>query len=271
MRDYFLNTFLKSSLLSAMPLGPEFDDRLSAGLATVLSYLALGLVLYLLVGLSTAALWRMRGHGVLLLACLFMLGPLVALRVKVPLSMHADFRYVFPLLVPVCVWYSKLIEHWQRRSRPVFLAGSSLTGLIVLASVLLFRPSDARAKGHLEPTFEHVSCSLGAFSEILPSGTSVKDAHVLRFGPRQLLEFAVPPGTLISHVDISLDADDHYEIMIRSRDYAQRVLVGPTRGARGLTRYQRELLAPFVDAQTITVRPLQGDGYYALGHLGLTP
>jgi hypothetical protein len=156
-QDYFLNAFLKSSLVSAVPLGPEFDDRLSTTLATILSYLLLGLVLYALVGLFTPAFWRMRGHGVLLLACLFMLGQLIALRVKVPLSMHADFRYVFPLLVPACVWYSKLIEHWRRRSRPLFVAGSLLAGLTVLASVLFFRPSDARTKGH------------GRFSEVRPS------------------------------------------------------------------------------------------------------
>jgi hypothetical protein len=76
---------------------------------------------------------------------------------------------------------------------------------------------------------------------------------------------------MVSHVDISLDADDQYEIMIRSRDNAQRILVGPTSGVRGLMRYQRELPAPFVDAQTVTVRPLQSDGYYALGHLALAP
>jgi hypothetical protein len=268
-RDYFLNMFLKSSLLSAMPLGPEFDDRLSAGLATVLSYLALALILYLLLGLPTAVSWRMRGNWVLLLASLFMLGPLVALRVKVPLSLHADFRYVFPLLVPACAWYSQITEYWQRRSRPVFWMGGSLVCLLVLASVLFFRPSQARAKGHPEPAFEHIRCSLATFSEIRPSGTAVNDPRVLRFGPRQLLEFSVPPG--FSHVDVSLDADDQYEIMVRSHDYAQRVLVGPTSGVRGLRRYQRELLAPFVDAQTVTVRPLQSDGYYALGHLGLGP
>jgi hypothetical protein len=146
--DYFLNTFLKSSLFGAIPLGPEFNDRWSTTLATILSYLLLGLLLYVLVGLPTAALWRMPGNGVLLLACLFMLGLLVALRVKVPLSMHADFRYVFPLLVPACVWYSKLIEYWRRRFRPLFVAGCLLAGLTVLASVLLFRPGDARTKGH---------------------------------------------------------------------------------------------------------------------------
>jgi hypothetical protein len=270
-RDYFLNTFLKSSLLSAMPLGPEFDDRLSAGLAILLSYLALVLILYLLLGLPTAVPWRMPEHRVLLLASLFMLGPLVALRAKVPLSMHADFRYVFPLLVPACVWYSKVTEYWQRRSKPLFLAGGSLVGLTVLGSVLFFRPSDARAKGHLEPALEHVGCSLAAFSEIRSSGTSVKDAHVLRFGPRQLLEFPVAAGTQVSHLDVSLDADDQYEITIRGRDGARRILVGPTTGVDGLMRYQRVIQSPLQDVHTVTIRAVQSDGYYALGHLGLAP
>jgi hypothetical protein len=269
--DYFLNTLLKSSLLNAVPLGPEFDDRLSAGLATILSYLLLGLLVYLLLGLLTPMLWRQPGHGVLLLACLFMLGPLIALRIKVPLSMHADFRYVFPLLVPGSVWYSKLIEHWRRRSRFLFAAGSLLVGLTVAASVLFFRQNDARAKGHPAPRFEPVECSLDRFSEIRPSSTPVKDERVLRFGPRQLLEFSLPAGTQVSRVDVSLDADDEYEITVQGGDGIRQVVVGPTAGVDGLARYERQLMAPLFDVRTVTVRPLESDGYYALGHLRAIP
>ena len=109
-RDYFLNMLLKSSIFSAVPLGPEFDDRLSAALAIVFSYLVLGLLLYLLLGLPVALVRSIGGHWVLLLASLLMLGQLAALRIKVPLSLHADFRYVFPLLVPVAVCYSVLLD-----------------------------------------------------------------------------------------------------------------------------------------------------------------
>ena len=153
-RDYFLNTFLKSSLLSAMPLGPEFDDRLSATLATVSSYLARSVC-------SSTCWWvcprpfsgECGGTESCSSPACSCWVHWLRLRVKVPLSMHADFRYVFPLLVPACVWYSKVIEHWQRQIQAIFLAGRLLAGLLVLASVLFFRPEPRTSEGALRASF----------------------------------------------------------------------------------------------------------------------
>jgi hypothetical protein len=75
----------------------------------------------------------------------------------------------------------------------------------------------------------------------------------------------------VSYLDVSLDADDQYEIVLRGRDEARRILVGPTVGTDGLMRYQRLLESPVQDVRTVTIRALQSDGYYALGHLVLAP
>ncbi len=270
-RDYFVNMLLKSSLFSAMPLGPEFDDRLSAALAIVFSYLALGLLLYLLLGLPVAVVRGIGRHWILLLASLLMLGQLVALRIKVPLSLHADFRYVFPLLVPVAVCYSKLLEFWQSRLRVLFLGGCLLATAVAVSSIIFFRPNGAREKGHAEPTFENISGTLADFSGVRPPGTPVRDVGVLRFGPRQQLEFPLAQGTKLSGLDVSLDASNEYEILIRGRGMARRVYVGPSAGVTGLMRYRPNIGDPLADMHTVLIHPQYGNGYYALGHLRLIP
>ncbi len=96
----------------------------------------------------------------------------------VPLSMHADFRCVFPLLVVVVVHYAKLVEHWQTRARPLFVLGAFLGTSMAASSVLLFRPSAARATAHEEPAFEWIERSLAEPSDFRLAGSALdEDAY----------------------------------------------------------------------------------------------
>jgi hypothetical protein len=69
-------------------------------------------------------------------------------------------------------------------------------------------------------------------------------------------------------VDVSLDADDEYDILFRGDWGGQHIDLGPS-AESGLARYQRELSLPPV--HTVTIRARYSDGYYALGHLRLSP
>jgi len=271
-RDYVLNNFLKTSLFNSVPLGPEFSDRLSSTLAIVLSYLTLGFLLYAMIGLLGVKAQQLRRQWVILVASVLLLGQLVALRVWVPLSMHADFRYVFPLIIPAGVYFSWLVERYRRESRALFIVGNVLCLSLVTTSVVFFWPNHDRFKGHSEPTFERINCPMSGFATNPSTDALSFQAGSQKFGPKQLLELNVPQETLVSRIDVSLDANDQYEILILSREMTRRLLVGPTvTWHSGLARYQRNLSPPLSDVYTVTIRALNGDGYYALGQFVINP
>jgi 4-amino-4-deoxy-L-arabinose transferase-like glycosyltransferase len=271
-RDYFLNNFLKTSLFNAVPLGPEFSDRISAALASVLSYLTLGLLVYSLIGLFGVRAQQLRRQWVLLVASLLLLLQLFALRAWVPLSMHADFRYVFPLVIPAGVYFSWLIERYRRESRALFIVGNVLCLSLVTTSVVFFWPNHDRIKGPSEPTVERVNCPMSGIANNPSTDAPSFQAGSQKFGPKQLLELNLPQKTRVSRIDVSLDANDQYEILILSREMTRRLLVGPTVSWHSdLAHYQRDLSPPLGNVHTVTIRALSGDGYYALGQFVINP
>ncbi len=269
-RDYVLNTLLKTSLFSGAPLGGEFEDRLSAGLAIALSYLTLGIILVTVVGVFGITVRQLRRHWVIVLASLLLLGQLIALRVRVPLSMHSDFRYIFTLLIPACVCYAKLSERWRLQSRTMFCLSASLVVLLIPISIVFFRPASHRQKGHATAPEQTLSGTLASFSAVLPPDTAIDSTHNLQFGPNQVVEFQLPEATLLSKLDLSADANNQYEILIFSPEMQRRLLVGPqVSWVSRLARYKRAIAPPIRNVHTIRIRALQGNGYYTLGHLAI--
>jgi hypothetical protein len=267
-RDHVLNMLFKSSLFGAVPLGPEFEDRLSASLAIALNYIAFALLLVLIFGVLGVTLQQIRRHWILPLASVLLLAQLTALRIKVPLTMHADFRYIFPLLIPACVFYAKLIERWSSRSRAMHAVGASLSVLLVVVSVVFFRSTPYRHKAHIAPPEQIINCSLSAFSDIRLTGTPTGNGGNLQFGPSQVLEFQLSQGATLSQLDVSLDASDQYEIFIHGPEVARQLFVGPSRSTDGgLQRYHRSFSPTLRNVQTIRIRARQSDGHYTLGHL----
>ena len=268
-KDYVINNLLKTSLINAMPLGPKFEDRLSAALSTALSFLLLALGLFLATGLLRVKAAHWCRYATLILASGLALAQLLVLRMLTPLAMHADFRYVFALLIPVAAFYAKLLETDRAHWRPVSAVGLAIVTALVLASVAFFRPSSQRTHQRHAPPSLAVQASLTDTSSIRQSGSSISDKPTIRFGAHQFLEFRLPQPRDISQVDVSLDADDQYEIVVASPTFSRALWFGPTLSVGGLMRYVKPLPFPIRNATTILVRPHQSDGDYALGHLNV--
>jgi hypothetical protein len=200
-----------------------------------------------------------------MIGVLLALGQVIALRIFVPLSTHADFRYAFPILISAAVFYSKLVEYYQRRSRVAAFSGVVIAGGFVLASLAFFRPTPYRTRQAGFPVLQTVTTTLSQTSEVHPNGTRIAD--VLRFGPRQVLEVQLPQPTDVSRLDMSLDAGDEYEVIIASSTFSLALNVGPSLSVQGLARYVKVLRYPVRNARTIRIRPQLSDGDYALGHL----
>jgi 4-amino-4-deoxy-L-arabinose transferase-like glycosyltransferase len=263
----FWDSLLKSSLFGTYNVvpDPELGYALNRKLALLLSVLLLAMVLCTLAGVLSLTREQAKREGILWGIGLAFVMSLAFFRSLVPYPHHADFRHAFPLLIPACVLFSASLERFCPRRRAAYRVGFMLAGAFILVSILLLAP-----KQHwLRKLTDHViERPLSAYARVLPAGTSSREPGILRLAEYEVVAFRTPPDTLVSRVDLSVDHDDQYEIEVVGADECRRVLVGPilTR-VPGLARYTEELRPPVRNVREIRVRPVQGDGNYALGHL----
>jgi predicted membrane-bound mannosyltransferase len=157
-RDYFWNSLVKTSLFGTEVAGdPELGYRLNAELATVMSWLVLGMIVYALVGALGVSRAGLRRHGVLLVASAALVGSLIALRVLIPTPYHEDFRHVFPLVIPAGLLFAELVDRYRTRSPALAWVGYLLSVPLLLLSVLFFAPKQLLAtslsRHIIEPPF----------------------------------------------------------------------------------------------------------------------
>jgi len=81
---------------------------------------------------------RWRPYRVPLGATASMLFLLLAFRMMIPTPYHEDFRHIFPVLVPSCLLYAKVVERLNRWSHWLYKAGIALGLLMVASSVAFF-------------------------------------------------------------------------------------------------------------------------------------
>ena len=122
----------------------------------------------------------------------------------------------------------------------------------------------------MTPPEHTINCSLASFSAIPASVTAIDYTHNRHFGPSQVLEFQLPEATLVSEVDLAVDANGQYEISMFSPEMQRRLLVGPqVSWVSHLARYKRSISPPIRNVHTIRIRALPGNGYYTLGHFAI--
>ena len=135
--DYFLNRLLKSSLFGVAPLGDDFAGGRFTVLASVMSLLLLAMLVSCLVALFVRRA-SLRPYRAYVVMCAVMLASLVAFRVARPNEYHEDFRHIFPVLVPFCLCYAKVVSELGRRSRRLRQGGVGIALLMVAASIGFF-------------------------------------------------------------------------------------------------------------------------------------
>ena len=136
--DYFLNGLAKSSLFGIISLGKDFEGEFHRRLAVLISLVFLAMVAVCVVVLVFVRLVRWQRYRALVAAAASMLVLLTAFRFMVPTTHHEDFRHIFPVLVPFCLLYAKVVERIGHRSDVAYKAGIALGLLMVASSVAFF-------------------------------------------------------------------------------------------------------------------------------------
>ena len=110
-RQFFWNYLFKTSLFGEW----EVDHPWARLLAVALSIALLAMCVHVLFGTLLRAGRAWLDELPMFLTFGFLLVSLVALRVKIPRSCSGDFRYVLPVLTPICFWYVRGIQGYQER------------------------------------------------------------------------------------------------------------------------------------------------------------
>jgi hypothetical protein len=137
LHDYFLNRLLKSSLFGVAPLGDDFAGAWYTGLASLISLLLLAMVLGCLLALPFLRGVSFRVYRPYVVMSAVMFASLLAFRIARPNEYHEDFRHIFPVLVPFCLGYAKVVSRLGRFS-PLLRQGGVWAALLMVAASIGF-------------------------------------------------------------------------------------------------------------------------------------
>lgn len=136
--DYFLNRLAKSSLFGVATLGDDFAGNSYTGLAICISLLLLAMVVGCLLALPLLRGVSLRPYRAYIVMCAVMFAFLLAFRIAIPNEYHEDFRHIFPVLVPFCLGYAKLVSRLGRYSERLRQGGIGIAVLMVASSIAFF-------------------------------------------------------------------------------------------------------------------------------------
>jgi predicted membrane-bound mannosyltransferase len=265
-RQYFWNHLLKSSLFgthNTVP-DPRTSYRLNRGIAEIMNVALLGMLAYLALGAISVRSRALRKWGVLLLSLASSGVFMVGFRFLIPAPHHSDFRHVFPAVIPLAAIYAATVAHFRARELALEHVGLLLAVPFLVLSIVYFLP---KCDLSIRLTRHTVTRALDPYSRPVPEGTPWDKATNLRIEEDEIVEFALPAGPTVSELDVSLDGNDRYAIELVG-ETSRTVVVGPVKKAMiGLGHYTERVDPPVARVRTIRLRPLSGDGSYAMGHL----
>lgn len=130
-RQFFWNYLFKSALFS------EFFFPDAKTIAVVMGAFSLILFAYILLGMLTAK--RSPGLSVMGLTLLISLAALLLYRIKIPVACNTDFRYVYPVLIPMAYFYAQALNYLKAQRLVVpYTAGIAAAFFFSLGTVAVF-------------------------------------------------------------------------------------------------------------------------------------
>jgi hypothetical protein len=267
-RELFWNDLVKTSLFATHNTTPDRETayELNRRIAGVVNGLLLAMTTYLGLGLAFASKRAARKYAVVLLALGACGAFMVAFRVMIPAPHHTDFRHVFVALAPMALLYATVVGHARRRDLALEWVGYALAVPFMVLSIVYFIPKRDLV---MRLTRRTVPVALESRAVVVPEGTPWDRDGNLIFEENETLEFSFPEPKTISAIDVSLDNNDRYEVVIAGDAGARVLVLGPAVRSRrldGLARYQERVDPPSLGVRKITVRALSGDAAYSIGH-----
>ncbi len=263
-RQWFWNDLLKSSLFGTHNTVPDRETsyELNKALAYGLNWLLLGMTGYLGAGLVAMGRQERRRFAVLGLFVALSVLFLAGFKALIPAPHHNDFRHVFPVLVPMAIVYAASVAAFRRRFAAVAWFGQAMAVSFVALSIFYFVPKYDWAMRVTARTIPH---DLSEFAKVVSEGTPWdKDTNLFIDGNHTIELRAQAPIT-VRQIDLSVDNNDVYEIVVVGASETRTLRVGP-KPMKGLARFFVPVTPPVEDVSLLRLRPLEGDHAYSMGH-----
>ncbi len=266
-RQYFFSHMLKSSLFGThnKVADRETAYELNRQLAGVMNFLYLGMIAFLFAALLFVKKQALRRYGVVVLTVAVFIGFIVGFRILAPAPHHADFRHIFPVLIPASMFFALAVDAFRLQQRLLEYVGYLLAIPFLLLSIIYWAPKYPLI---IKFTRKDVHAALSSYRRVVRAGTAWDRKGNLLMEGNHVVHLTLPTGGLkVAEFDVTLDNNDIYEIEFVGPKQSHRVKVGPSDKPRaGLARYRQKLAEPIDKVKEIILRPLSGDHAYSMGH-----
>jgi len=134
-RQYFWNFALKSMLFGEF----SFPSSMSQWIAKILSILLLQMIIDILIGLCISARKLNEVNMMMIVWFILSIGSILYFRHTYSFSPNADFRYIFPAIIPFIYFYVTGIDFFLERNFRIFGGiGYLLAYLFIISSCFFF-------------------------------------------------------------------------------------------------------------------------------------
>jgi hypothetical protein len=224
-RENYWNHVLKSSLFSThnTVADAETSYRWNRRIAEVMSFLLLAMLTFGASGLFFAKREAVRKYLVLMVGAVLLFAAHIAFKATIPSGHHADFRFVYPVLIPGSIAFAKVIDGFEKRGLLLASAGKTLGLVFVTLTILYYVPKHDFVLRYLP--LHVVRRSEAAVKTARPERTPFDDAKLTRILSDEVLEIEIGKKK-IRHLEVSLDFNDRYSIELVGRTETREIVVG---------------------------------------------
>lgn len=132
-RQYFLNYFAKTALFGEF----TYKSIASKNIAIFLSFIFLFMMIYSLIGFFILKKDLYISIAPLIFNFCFLILSVVAFRIIAPASCHTDFRFAFPALISIVIFYAiSIFEFHSRGYKKLYYTGYILFILFIIFTIL---------------------------------------------------------------------------------------------------------------------------------------
>lgn len=266
-RELFWSDFAKTSLFATNNTTADretayaFNRQVAALMIALFAAMSLGLVASVLT-MDKATAKRL---SVVLLSVGTLLGFMMAFRWMIPAPHHTDFRHVLVILVPISILYVDALGRARGRGLAAEWAGTGLAVTFLALSVFYFLPKRSLIMRY---TQKNIDVELAKVSRPVPEETAWDDTRNLLFEENETLVIKPKVLTKVSEIEVTVDNNDRYEVVLWSGDTSKSIAFGPaTNKHKGMTLYTLPVSPPMDAVREVRLRAVSGDQAYSLGHL----
>lgn len=209
--DLFWNHFFKSAQFSTYNEFPDGETTYPANrwIAQFMTTLLLFIVTFTAAGFFVQARRNIVSLAPVLFFFLVCVAGAVAFRMIKSTSHHADFRHVFPVLIPSIVFFVVAVEGFQRRWKPLAVVAQCVAGIYCLASIVYFIPKatwfvETVEVSTVSRSWESVAC-----------GDEATAHKVIELGWEQNLLLERDAPSPFGHVELMLHPPGSYKVVLR--------------------------------------------------------